>query len=410
MCSSLGPDVTGLGKLPYPIVPRARVAGEGPRRRACCPVVTPDDDATPPASARRVPRDLADRLLSVRRIYHERGIERFGRAVEVLERFPDAERIEVLSHQAIPGLHGNPGGVADWVRNKQEVLVLGEKKSLAARPNGRSADWIAPSTANGCAMACSYCYVPRRKGYANPITVFANIERILGYLERHAGRQGVKREPNQCDPRDWVYDIGENSDCSADALVSDNVRDLVGLYARLPNAKASFATKLVNRDLLGYDPRGGTRVRFSLMPQDTARLVDVRTSPVADRIAAMDDFVEAGYEVHVNLSPVIVHEGWLEDWAALLEQVADGTSTRTRSQLAAEVVFLTHNEALHEVNLGWHPQGEELLWRPDLQEAKTSSSGQVNVRYRTGWKGRWVRQLTDLVAEKLPGCRVRYAF
>ena len=83
-------------------------------------------------------------------------------------------------------------------------------------------------------MACSYCYVPRRKGFANPITVFANIEAILGYIERHVGRQGVKPAPNQCDPVDWVYDIGENSDCSADALVSDNVRDLVDLFARLP--------------------------------------------------------------------------------------------------------------------------------------------------------------------------------
>ncbi len=51
-----------------------------------------------------------------------------------------------------------------------------------------------------------------------------------------------------------MYDIGENSDCSVDAMVSDNVRDLVELFARLPNAKASFATKLVNRRLLDYDP------------------------------------------------------------------------------------------------------------------------------------------------------------
>jgi spore photoproduct lyase family protein len=366
--------------------------------------------AVPVTEPRRVPTDRAARLLDVRRIYHEPEIERFERAREVLARFPDAERIEVPSHGAIPGLYGNAGNVEDWVRNKREVLVLGEKKSLTARRNERSSDWIAPSTANGCAMACSYCYVPRRKGYANPITVFTNIEKIIGYLERHAGRQGPKPEPNQCDPVDWVYDIGENSDCSVDAMVSDNVRDLVDLFGRLANAKASFATKLVNRELLSYDPRGGTRVRFSLMPEGTSKLVDLRTSKVAERIAAMDDFVAAGYEVHLNLSPVIVQEGWLDDWAELLDQVADGTSPRTRQQLAAEIIFLTHNEGLHEVNLGWHPKGEDLLWRPDLQQAKRSQSGQWNVRYKTPWKGRWVQQLVDLLAERLPECRVRYAF
>lgn len=361
-------------------------------------------------SPRRTPADLADRLLDVKRIYHEPNIDRFARAREVLARYPDAERIEVLSHQAIPGLYGNEGNVGDWVKNKREVLVLGEKKSLSARRNERSSDWIAPSTANGCAMACSYCYVPRRKGYANPITVFANIEQILGYLERHAGRQGIKSVPNQCDPVDWVYDLGENSDRSVDAMVSDNVRDLVDLFGRLPNAKASFATKLVNRDLLDYDPRGGTRVRFSLMPAETSRMVDVRTSKITDRIAAIDDFVEAGYEVHLNFSPVIVHENWLADWAELLDQIADGTNARTKAQLAAEVIFLTHNEQLHDVNLGWHPKGEDLLWRPDLQQLKRSQNGQWNVRYKTTWKRRWVDELTDLVAQKLPSCRIRYAF
>ncbi|WP_041781691.1 spore photoproduct lyase family protein [Mycolicibacterium chubuense] len=363
-----------------------------------------------PVAARRTPVPLADRLLDIKRIYHEPDIERFPRARQVLGRFPDAERIEVPSHQAIPGLYGNAGNVEDWVRTKREVLVLGEKKSLAARRNERSSDWIAPSTANGCAMACSYCYVPRRKGYANPITVFANIERIAGYLERHAARQGVKAEPNQCDPSNWVYDIGENSDCSVDAMISDNIADLVALFGRLPNAKASFATKLVNRELLDYDPRGGTRIRFSLMPRETSRTVDVRTSKIEDRIAALDDFVDAGYEVHLNFSPVIVHENWLADWGQLLAEIADGTTERTRQQLACEIIFLTHNEALHEVNLGWHPRGEDLLWRPDLQQPKRSQSGQWNVRYKSPWKGRWVQQLSELIATTLPGCRIRYAF
>lgn len=349
-------------------------------------------------------------MLAIRRIYHEAGVRDFARGREVLARFPDAELVEVASHQDVPGLYGNAGQVEDWVRNKREVLVLGEKRSLQARPNGRSADFIAPSTSNGCAMACTYCYVPRRKGYANPITVFVNIERVLGYLERHAARQGRKPEPNQCDPYDWVYDLGENGDCSVDALVSDNVRDLVDLFARLEGAKASFATKFVNRDMLEWDPRGGTRVRFSLMPREMSRRLDLRTTPIAERIAAIDDFVEAGYEVHLNFSPVVLHEGWYDEWRELLRQVADGVGPVARSQLACEVIMLTHNTALHEVNLGWHPQGEELLWRPDLQETKTSHSGQENLRYRARWKQRWVGQLVELIGTELPTCRVRYAF
>ncbi|GGM87850.1 spore photoproduct lyase family protein [Lentzea pudingi] len=349
-------------------------------------------------------------LLNPTRIYVEPAAALLPRGREVLDRFPDADRVEVDSHWRIPELHGDEANARRWVRIKSEALVLGVKKSLSARPNGRSAHFIAPSTANGCAMACAYCYVPRRKGYSNPITVFANIEQITGYLARHVGRQGPMTEPDQIDDRAWVYDIGENSDCSVDALVSDNVRDLVRLFRDLPTAKASFATKYVNRDLLDWDPQRRTRVRFSLMPERTAKLLDIRTTPVAERLAALDDFRAAGYEVHVNLSPVVVHDGWLDDWRHLLTSLGDATSSATRDQLAAEVIMLTHNQQLHEVNLRWHPKAEDLLWRPELQEVKRSEGGGINVRYRRGLKRELLDSFLALVGEHAPYLRVRYAF
>ena len=350
------------------------------------------------------------RLLDVKRIYLESAARDHARGREVLAEWPDAELIEVPSHWNIPGLHGNPGNAADWLKIKRHTLVLGVKKDLRCRPNGRSSDFIAPSTANGCAMSCAYCYVPRRKGYANPVTTFVNIEAIGASIRRHAARQGPKTVPNQCDPQAWVYDLGESSDLSVDASVSGNVRDLVATFRDLPDAKASFATKLVNRDLLDYDPQGRTRVRFSLMPQEDSTVVDVRTDRVAERIAAIDDFVAAGYEVHVNFSPVIVGEGWLARWEELLEQLDDGIGPAAKAQLACEVIFLTHNAQLHEVNLAWHPKAEELLWRPDLQEGKTSQNGQRNVRYVAARKRRMVAELTRRIQERLPYCRVRYAF
>jgi spore photoproduct lyase len=146
------------------------------------------------------------------------------------------------------------------------------------------------------------------------------------------------------------------------------------------------------------------------MPAHLAKLTDIRTTPVPERIAAIDDFVAAGYEVHVNFSPVIVTDTWLEDWAELFEQLDDGLSAAAKEQLASEVIFLTHNAQLHEVNTQWHPKAEEVLWRPDLQETKRSQNGALNVRYRFRDKQRYLEQFLDLLHEKLPYCDVRYAF
>ncbi|MER7764468.1 spore photoproduct lyase family protein [Streptomyces sp. NPDC097619] len=368
--------------------------------------------AAAPPTAGRTFRDgpEARRILRITEIHAEPAAADSLRGRQILARFPGARVVPVASHWRIPDLHGNAGNVDRWVRVKSGTLVLGERASFPVRPNGRSADWIAPGLSNGCALACAYCYVPRRKGHANPITVFTNTERVLAALGRHIAAAGPKTEPNQCDPDAWVYDIGENGDCSVDDLISENTADLIRAFRKWPTAKASFATKFVNPDLLALDPRGRTRVRFSVMPPEDSRLLDLRTSPVRARLEAAADFLDAGYEVHFNLSPVVLREGWERAWGELLGAMDDLLPRRVKDQAAAEVILLTHNRELHEVNLGWHPRAEDVLWRPDLQEPKRSQNGAVNVRYRPGPKAAAVAAVRALVAARAPWLRIRYAF
>lgn len=139
-------------------------------------------------------------------------------------------------------------------------------------------------------------------------------------------------------------------------------------------------------------------------------MVDVRTSPISDRIEAVNNFVQAGYEVHLNFAPVIYYDEWQADYAQLFEQANDTLSAQAKAQLQAEVIFLTHNPELHQVNSNWHPQAEELLWRPDLQEEKISQTGGTNVRYKRGFKGNFVKEFCQLLSQHLPECKIRYAF
>src|SRR5215204_2013914 len=221
----------------------------------------------------------------------------------------------------------------------------------------------------------------------------------------------MKLEPTQADPEHWVYEIGTNNDCSIDAYISGNVRDLIALMRELPDVKGTFATKHVNRELLDYEPRRKTRVRFSLMPPETSKLVDVRTSRVEERIGAINDFVEAGYEVNVNFGPVIARKGGKRITKELFRMLDAAFSREAKAQLVAEVIFLTHTKELHEVNLGWHPNGERRIWRPDFQEHKLSqASGDKALRYERNLKRRLVLEFKDLLKERLPYCEIRYAF
>jgi len=141
-------------------------------------------------------------------------------------------------------------------------------------------------------------------------------------------------EPNTIDPVDRVYDLGENGHLSVDALLTDNVSDLVAAFRTIPGAKGSFATKFVDRDLLDCDPQACTRIRFSFTPETIAGIVGVRTSPMSQRITAIDDFVAAGCEVNADVSPVIVHEGWEADWRCSLRSTRHYRQRRRRSSSA----------------------------------------------------------------------------
>jgi hypothetical protein len=76
----------------------------------------------------------------------------------------------------------------------------------------------------------------------------------------------------------------------------------------------------------------------------------------------------------------------------------------------AEIIFLTHNEQLHDINMGWHPKAEDVLWRPELQEVKYSQTGGRNVRYKKGLKKELVDNVVTMIEKELPYCKIRYAF
>lgn len=330
-------------------------------------------------------------------------------AEKIINRFPEAELIEVESHWKIPQLFDADAG--DWMRTKRETLVLGIKSGLTHQKNGRSADFIAASNTNGCLSSCQYCYVARRKGASNPLTVFVNIEEIADSIRKHQKKLGVKTEPNQCDDKFWTYDIGCNADLSADSFVCDNPGFLVREFAGMEHAKATFATKTVHDDYwLAIDAKGKTRIRYSLMPQEIARYVDIGTSPISERIASTNKLVEAGYEVHFSFAPIIIYDGddWKNHWTKLYREIDDTLSPKAKAQLKCEAFFLTHSKDLHETNLQWNPKGEEFLWNPKLQVPKKTAPDTLVYDYN--FRRRELTEFEQTLNKFLPYCPIRYSF
>lgn len=278
-------------------------------------------------------------------------------------------------------------------------------KGLACKDNGRSSDFITPSLIFGCGFNCSYCTL-KRHNY-DTIQIAENYKEILASIDKHVHKQKWSKTANQCDDTYYVYDIGCNTDVSLHWKQLDWL-SIFDFFKENPRALASFATKYVREEMLDYNPEYKVRIRFSLMPQEVSSIVEPKTSSIKNRILAIDKFKSSNYQVHINFSPIIVKDNWLNDYKLLFEELND--SVASKKDIKSECIFLTHNENFHNQNLERNTKGEDLLWQPFIQEAKVSSYGGKNIRYKWQLKNRYIKEFTALYNKHLPWCEIRYIF
>lgn len=280
------------------------------------------------------------------------------------------------------------------------------RKSMIIRPSGRSTDFIAPSFGFGCVYNCAYCYMKRHK--PERLDIATNINDILSEINSHSWFAAVDK-PNQTHDKFITYDISCNEDFIAHSKFY-NVEKIFDFFKNHPIAFASLATKKVNKSLLKFNPNKKVRIRFSLMPSKYSEILEPNTSSILVRVSAINDFLEAGYEVHVNFSPVIYTLDWKEEYERLFSLLNLVVKDEYKDQVKAEVIFLTHNQGRHEYNLINNVPGEDLLWQPLIQEDKVSQYGGKNIRYKLDFKRKFIDEFIELHDRIIPWNKIRYIF
>jgi len=281
------------------------------------------------------------------------------------------------------------------------------RKSMLIRPSGRSTDFISPSFGHGCLYNCTYCYMKRHK--PEGLSVATNTMDILTEINSHAYFATVEK-PNQTGEY-ITYDISCNEDFALHAKFHEWEK-IFEFFRDHPLAMGSFATKYVNKDFLDFNPEGKIRVRFSLMPEKWRKILEPNTSSIDFRLYAVKPFLDAGYEVHLNFSPVIVHDLWLTEYELLFHLVSRHANINgwETNAVKSEVIFLTHNEQKHLYNLQHKIPGEDLLWVPKIQEGKVSQYGGKNIRYEHNRKADYIKQFVELHDKYIPWNTIRYCF
>lgn len=276
---------------------------------------------------------------------------------------------------------------------------------MLIRESNRSSDYITPSFGHGCLLNCSYCYMKRNK--PEGLTIAKNYGDILTAVNEHAYFYADVQKPNQTDPEFITYDLACNEDFALHAKHHEWEK-IFEFFRTHPTAKATLATKIIPKRFLSYNPERKVRIRFSLMPERIRQILEPNTDTTLDKIKAIDSFIEAGYDIHVNYSPVVYYDGWKRDYTDLFLMMEDYVGAG--KDVLAEVIMLTHNTDKHDYNVANNIPGEDLLWRPDIQEVKTSSYGGKNIRYEREFKKRFINEFKSIHQQIIPWNTIRYIF
>jgi len=281
-------------------------------------------------------------------------------------------------------------------------IIKQKTKTLTTKDNGRSSDAVSPNFIYGCLGGCmnSYCYVGRYNH--DKVYINENTNDVLLSVLNWIDKQPWPKTPNQCDDKYYVIDIG----CSTDvALMSKhyNWQKVFNFFNLRMKGKTTFATKyptLFHPETYELEP-GKHRIRVSLMPQKYSDVLEPNTDLISDRIQSIPR-LQKYMEVHINFSPIIYEEGWLDEYRKLFEEIkAVGIDVK------CECIFLTHNVFQHERN---SPQVRDLLWKPEIQEAKDSQYAPDNIRYQHNLKRQMIKDFTNLYSEYFDPSQIRYIF
>lgn len=257
---------------------------------------------------------------------------------ELREKYAALPWTPIVSHNRIPALSGAAN--REFPLLKQH-LALGVRKTHRYTENHKVSDYLVPYTSSGCRAMCLYCYLVCNYNKCAYLRVFVNREQML---ERLLGFAAAAPSPQ-------TFEIGSNSDLVLENAVTGSLPWTIERFAAEGRGQLTFPTKFdMVEPLLSLDHRGKTIFRMSVNPQEIIGRVELGTSPLKNRIRALNSMAEAGYPVGLLIAPVIALPDWQRLYGQLLDTLAAELSPKVKERGFIEVILMTYSFVQRAIN------------------------------------------------------------
>lgn len=280
-------------------------------------------------------------------VYYEPDSLEYPLGRQLKEQFSGLPWIPVESHNSIKEMQEKPNSEFGHMKRN---LIIGTRKTHKYVENPKVSDYLVPFTSSGCTAMCLYCYLVCNYNKCAYLRLFVNREQMMDRLLKRS-----LKEPGR------TYEIGSNSDLVLENTITDNLLYTIPRFAREGNGSLTFPTKFKMVDpLLSLDHQGKVIFRMSVNPQPVISRMELGTSSLKERIRAVNRMCEAGYPCGLLIAPVILTDGWKEQYRGLLEELEEGLSVKMKKSMFLEIILMTYSYVHRAINEEAFPMAPDL--------------------------------------------------
>lgn len=283
-------------------------------------------------------------------VYYEKESENYELGKELLQKYREKgiECIEIENHNNIEEMRKKSN--SEFPQMKQN-LIIGIRKTHKFVPNHKTSDFLVPYTSSGCIAMCLYCYLVCNYNKCSYLRLFVNREQMLNK---------IKKVANEND-KNLTFEIGSNSDLVLENTITGNLNWTIENFKDNPKGLLTFPTKFDMVDpILSLEHRGKVIVRMSVNPKEIIRTIEIGTSPLENRVKAINKLKDAGYKLGILIAPVILVENWKEQYTELVKYLAENLSQQVKQEVFFEIIFMTYSYVHRMINQEAFPKQTNL--------------------------------------------------
>ncbi|MFZ5753361.1 MAG: spore photoproduct lyase [Bacillota bacterium] len=231
------------------------------------------------------------------------------------------------THNRVTGIPGKTPQEA-YMEAKQ-TFVVGVRKTLKFETCKPSAHYQLP-LCTSCIGKCEYCYLNTTLGKKPYLRVYVNIEEILDRAQAYIKERA---------PKITYFEGAATSDPLPFEAYTGALAKTIEFFAKENLGRFRFVTKFTEVDsLLRIEHTGHTRFRFSLNSQPVIERYEHNTPGLKERVTAAVKVAKARYPLGFIIAPVILYEGWQQDYQALIDTLAQELPPSSTENLSFEII------------------------------------------------------------------------